>query len=58
MVKLKSLQKRPDLEWSDFQMVGTIAITIAKARPFEIRSSKSLDFKWWDSRSPLYVFTP
>ena len=32
---LKFRQKRPDFEWSGFQMVGTIAIAIGKARLFE-----------------------
>ena len=32
---LKSGQKRPDFEWSGFQLVGTIALAIAKARPCE-----------------------
>ena len=27
--------KRLDFEWSGFQMVGAIAIAIAKAQPFE-----------------------
>ena len=36
-------------------MVGTIAIAMAKARPFEIHPSKSPDFKWLDFRSPLLV---
>ena len=27
--------KGPDFEWSIFQMVGTLAIAIPKARPFE-----------------------
>ena len=35
---LKSGQKHPDFEWSGFLMVGTIAIAIAKARPFENRT--------------------
>ena len=38
---------------SRFWMVGTIAI--AKARPFEIRSSKSPKFKWSDFRSILWT---
>ena len=33
---LKSRQKYHDLEWSGFWMVGTIAIAMVKARPFEI----------------------
>ena len=46
-------------ERSGFQMVGTIAIAIAKpdhlkTRPFEIWPAKSLDFEWSDFRSPLY----
>ena len=32
---LKSRQKHIDFEWSSFWMVGTIAIAIAKAQPFE-----------------------
>ena len=32
---LKSGQKCPDFDWSSYQMVGTIAIAIAKAQPFE-----------------------
>ena len=35
-------------------MVGTIAIAISKAQPFEIPASKSPDFKWSDFRSPMY----
>ena len=56
----KSAQKCPDFEWSGFQMLGTIAI--AKAQPFEIRPSKSLDFwmfldfKWSDFRSPTITY--
>ena len=43
-------------------MVGTIALAIAKARSFEIRSSKTgfqmfPDFEWSDFRSPLYSTT-
>ena len=39
---LKSRQKCPDFEWSGFQLVGTIAIVIPKAPPFEIwKHSKS-----------------
>ena len=34
----KSGQKSPDFEWSGFLMVGTKAIAIAKARPFENRT--------------------
>ena len=52
---LKSGQKCLDFEWSSFQMVGTIAKAIAKAQPFEIQPSKSLDLKWSDFRSPLYL---
>ena len=52
---LKSGQKRLDFEWSGFQMVETIALYIAKTQLFEIRPSKSVDFKWSDFRSPLYV---
>ena len=33
--QLKSGQKRPDFEWSGFQMFGTMTIAIAKTRPFE-----------------------
>ena len=32
---LESGQKCPDFEWSGFQMVGTIAIAIAKALQFK-----------------------
>ena len=35
---LKSVQKCPDFEWSGYLMVGTIAIAIAKAQPFENRT--------------------
>ena len=57
---LKLKQKRSDFEWSAFRMVGTIAIAIAKAqqfetKPFEIRPSKSPNFKWSDFRSPLQL---
>ena len=38
------LKKCPDFEWSGYEMVGTIAIVIAKAQPFEIQPSKSPDF--------------
>ena len=31
----KSGQKYPDFEWYSFQMVGTIAIAVAKAQPFD-----------------------
>ena len=41
---LKFRQKYPDFEWSDFRMVVTIGIAIAKGWPFEIRPSKSPDF--------------
>ena len=34
----KSGQKRPDFEWSGFQMVATKAIAITKAQPFECRT--------------------
>ena len=64
---LKSRHKHPDFEWSGLQMVGTIALAITKAVPFEnwtidIRPSKIknsgfqmfLDFKWFDFRSLLY----
>ena len=44
---LKSRQKCPYFEWSSFRIVGTTAIAIAKARPFENRPSKSPDFKYW-----------
>ena len=40
--------KTTNFEWSSFQMVGTIAIAKAhhsKTQSFEIRPSKSLDFK-------------
>ena len=46
---------RPDLEWFGFQVVGTKSIAIAKARPFEIQSSRRPDFKWSDFRSSLYL---
>ena len=36
---LKSRQKHPDFELSGFQMVGIIAIAIAKAGQFEIQPS-------------------
>ena len=52
---LKSGQKGLDFEWTGFQMVGTISMAIAKSLPFEIRPSKSQDFKWLDLRSPLYL---
>ena len=32
---LKFGQKCPDFEWSSFQMVGIIAMTIANTQPFE-----------------------
>ena len=57
---LKSGQKRPDFEWSGFQMVETIAI--AKARPFEnwtirIPTFKKFGFQMFpDFRSPLVFF--
>ena len=35
---LKSGQKRPGSEWSGFQMVLTIAIAIAKVRPYAIQT--------------------
>ena len=49
---LKSGPKSLDFQWSGFQMVGTIAIVIAKAQPFEIgpfeiRPSKIPDFKYF-----------
>ena len=31
-------EKMPDFEWSDFLMVGTIAIAFAIARPFKYRT--------------------
>ena len=52
---LKSGYKPLDFEWLGFQMVGTIATAKAKARPFEIRPSKSPNFKWSDFRSQLYL---
>ena len=63
---LKYGQKYPNLEWSSFRMVGTIAIAQAKARPFENPTiwnrtfNKSgcqmfQDFKWSNFRSPLYL---
>ena len=52
---LKSGQKCLDFKWSGFQMVETIALAIAKARPFEIQPSKCPDFKWSDFRSPKYL---
>ena len=36
---LKSGQKCPHFEWSGFQMVGTIAIAIAKAQPDHLKSN-------------------
>ena len=59
---LKSGQKHPDFEWSGFQMVGTIAIAIAKAGPFKNwiiwnptfkKSGIQMfpDFKWSDFKS-------
>ena len=63
---LKSGQKCLHFEWSGFQMVGTIAVAIAKARPFENRTiwnptfektgfQMFLDFEWLDFRSSLYL---
>ena len=64
---LKSGQNCTDFEWFGFWMVGTRAIDIGKAQPFENRTiwnqtfKKSgfwmfSDFKWSDFRSPLYVY--
>ena len=51
---MKSGQKCPDVKWSSFQMVATIAIAIAKARPFKNRPSKSPDFKYfWISNGQI-----
>ena len=60
---MKFLPKCLIFEWSDFRMVGTIAIAKAtidplKTGPFEIRSSKSPKFEWSDSngfRSPTVM---
>ena len=41
---LKSRQKCPNFEWSSFRMDGTIAIAIAKARPFEKRTIWNIIF--------------
>ena len=53
--------KNVHFEWSGLWMVGTIAMAIVKAWPFEIQPSKSPDFKcqlflffqdiWWHSKS-------
>ena len=42
---LKSGQKCLDFEWSGFQRVGTKAIAIAKAQPFENQNILNLTFK-------------
>ena len=53
---MKSGEKCPDFEWSSFLMVRTIAIAIA--RPFEIRPSKSPDFKcFWISHGQIQIPT-
>ena len=42
---VKSGLKYLDFDWSGFQTVGTIAMTIAKAQPFENRTIQNLTFK-------------
>ena len=46
---LKSRQKCLDLEWSCFWMVGTVAISLAKAQPFKRRTIWNTTFKIPDS---------
>ena len=59
-------KKRPDFEWLVFWMIGTTAIVIAKAQPFENRTiwnptfkqsgfQMFPDFKWSDFKFLLYV---
>ena len=62
---VKTGPKCPDFKWSSFWIFGIIAISIAKALPFENRTIRNTtfkksgfqifqDFEWSDFRSPLY----